>query len=243
VLTDSYTRESGVRELERAIASLARKTALSLLEGKFHSTIRPDELADYLGPPKYLPATAGRSPEVGVATALAWTAYGGEILFVEALKMEGRKNLELTGQLGEVMRESAMAAFSYLRAHRRDFKIEEELFANSDIHLHVPSGATPKDGPSAGVAILTALASLLSGLPVRHDLGMTGEITLRGKVMAVGGIKGKILAAHRAGLTEVLLPAENEKDLDDLPAEVKKELKFKLENSVSEVLKAALIKD
>ena len=243
VITDSYTRESGVRELERAIASLARKTALNLLEGKYHSTIRPEELAGYLGPPRYLPATAGRSPEVGVATALAWTAYGGEILFVEALKMEGRKNLELTGQLGEVMRESAMAAFSYLRAHRRDFEIEEDLFANSDIHLHVPSGATPKDGPSAGAAILTALASLLSGLPVRHDLGMTGEITLRGKVMAVGGIKGKILAAHRAGLTEVLLPEENEKDLEDLPDEVKKELKFKLVNSVSQVLETALIKD
>jgi len=237
-----YTRESGVRELERSIASISRKTALHLLEGRFHSKVLPRELPDYLGPPKFLPETAGRQPEIGVATALAWTAYGGEILFVEAILMEGNKNFELTGQIGEVMRESAMAAFSFLRANRSTLDIGEDIFSRCDIHLHVPSGATPKDGPSAGIAILTALASLLSGRPVRHEVAMTGEITLRGKVLPVGGIKEKVLAAHRAGIGQVILPAENEKDLVDLPEEVSEQLEFSLVSRVDEILRLALLK-
>jgi ATP-dependent Lon protease len=238
-----YTRESGVRELERSIASISRKTALHLLEGRFHSKVLPRELPDYLGPPKFLPETAGRQPEIGVATALAWTAYGGEILFVEAILMEGNKNFELTGQIGNVMRESAMAAFSFLRANRSTLDIGEDIFSRCDIHLHVPSGSTPKDGPSAGVAILTALASLLSGRPVRHEVAMTGEITLRGKVLPVGGIKEKVLAAHRAGIGQVILPAENEKDLVDLPEEVSEQLEFSLVSRVDEILSLALLKE
>lgn len=236
----SYTRESGVRELERCLATLCRKTALALLEGEFHSRILSQELKDFLGPPKFLPETAGRSPEVGTATALAWTAYGGEILFVEALKMEGGKNFDLTGQLGDVMRESAMAAFSFLRANQQNLGIDPETFATCDVHLHVPSGATPKDGPSAGVAILTSLASLLAGVPVRHDIAMTGEITLRGKVLPVGGVKEKVLAAHRAGIRRVILPSDNEKDLSDLPPEVTRELEFNLVDDVRRVLELAL---
>jgi len=238
-----YTRESGVRELERSIATISRKTALHLLEGGFSSKVLPEKLPDFLGPPKFLEESAGRKPEIGVATALAWTAYGGEILFVEALMMEGNKNFELTGQIGDVMRESAMAAFSFLRAYRGDFEIEDNVFSSCDIHLHVPSGATPKDGPSAGVAILTALASLLSGKPVRHDVAMTGEITLRGKVLPVGGIKEKVLAAHRAGISHVILPAGNGKDLADLPEEVSQELNFSPVESVEEIFEIALSKE
>ncbi|HUU30304.1 MAG TPA: endopeptidase La, partial [archaeon] len=240
-IINHYTRESGMRELEREIATVARKIALRLLEGQSHPVVLPEELVDYLGPPKFLPETAGKNPEIGVATALAWTAYGGEILFVEALMMEGAKNLELTGQLGEVMKESAMAAYSYLSANRSRLRIADNKFSDYDIHLHVPSGATPKDGPSAGVAIVTALASLLSGHPVRHDMAMTGEITLRGKVLPVGGIKEKVLSAHRAGITQVILPAENEKDLLNLPAEVSSQLKFSFVSSVDEVLDTALL--
>ncbi|MBW7996160.1 MAG: endopeptidase La [Candidatus Glassbacteria bacterium] len=239
----SYTRESGVRELERCLATLCRKTALTLLEGGFHSKILPQELNSFLGVPKFLPETAGRSPEVGTATALAWTAYGGEILFVEALKMDGGKNFDLTGQLGEVMRESALAAFSYLRANQHSMGIDPETFAACDVHLHVPSGATPKDGPSAGVAILASLASLLGGVPVRHDVAMTGEITLRGKVLPVGGVKEKVLAAHRAGIKKVILPADNEKDLSDLPVEVSRELTFSLVDDVRQALEIALERD
>lgn len=235
-----YTRESGVRELERSLATLCRKTALALLEGDFHSKILPQELKSFLGAPKFLPEMAGRTSEVGTATALAWTAYGGEILFVEAIKMEGGKNFDLTGQLGDVMRESAMAAFSYLRANQHGLDIDPETFATCDVHLHVPSGATPKDGPSAGVAILTSLASLLAGVPVRHDVAMTGEITLRGKVLPVGGIKEKLLAAHRAGIKHVILPVDNEKDLEDLPPEVSRELKFSPVEHVRQVLELAL---
>jgi len=235
-----YTRESGVRELERLIASISRKTALHLLEGCFHSKVLPGELPDYLGPAKFLPETAGRRPEIGVATALAWTAYGGEILFVEALLMDGERSFELTGQIGEVMRESAKAAFSFLRAYCSEFGIEQDIFSRCNIHLHVPSGSTPKDGPSAGVAILTALASLLSSKPVFHDVAMTGEITLRGKVLPVGGIKEKVLAAHRAGISRVILPAENEKDLADLPEEVCEQLEFSLVSRVEDILNFSL---
>ncbi|MBN2289639.1 MAG: endopeptidase La [Candidatus Glassbacteria bacterium] len=236
-----YTREAGVRALEREIASVARKTALRLLRNDPRPTVRPGDLADYLGPRKLMPETAGRRPEVGVATALAWTSFGGEILFVEALMMPGGKQLELTGQLGEVMKESALASHSFLRANSRRLGIDPELFANCDIHLHVPSGATPKDGPSAGVALVAAMASLFSSRPVRHEAAMTGEITLHGKVLPVGGIKEKILAAHRAGITQVILPVENKKDLYNLPEEVSGQLDFHFVKHIDEVLEAVLL--
>ncbi|MEA2062473.1 MAG: endopeptidase La, partial [Gemmatimonadota bacterium] len=240
-LITHYTREAGVRSLEREISSVARKTALRLLRGDPKTNIGPSDLAGYLGPRKYMPETAGRQPEIGVATALAWTSFGGEILFVEALRMSGGKKLELTGQLGEVMKESALAAHSFLRANSGRLDIDPDIFADCDVHLHVPSGATPKDGPSAGVALVTALASLFSGKPVRHDVAMTGEITLRGNVMPVGGIKEKVLAAHRAGIIQVILPAENEKDLLDLPPEISGQLDFRFVHHIDEVFEAALI--
>ncbi len=236
-----YTREAGVRSLEREIASVARKTALRLLRDDPRPTVHPDDLDDYLGPRKFMPETANRQAEVGVATALAWTSFGGEILFVEALMMSGGKQLELTGQLGEVMKESALAAHSFLRANYDSLDIDQEIFSNCDIHLHVPSGATPKDGPSAGVALVTALASLFSSRPVRHEVAMTGEITLHGKVLPVGGIKEKMLAAHRAGITEVILPEENKKDLFDLPQEVSAQLKFHFVKHIDEVLEITLV--
>jgi ATP-dependent Lon protease len=236
-----YTREAGVRSLEREISSLARKTALRLLRDDPKPTIQPDDLADFLGPHKFMPETANRQPEVGVATALAWTSCGGEILFVEALMMAGGKQLELTGQLGDVMKESAVAAHSFLRANHARFDIDQELFSNCDIHLHVPSGATPKDGPSAGVALVTAMASLFSSRPVRHETAMTGEITLHGKVLPVGGVKEKVLAAHRAGITEIILPEDNKKDLYNLPEEVSTQLRFHFVKHIDEVLEATLL--
>jgi len=238
-----YTREAGVRSLEREIASIARKTALRLLRKDPRPAVKPEDLADYLGPRKYMPESANRQPEVGVATALAWTSFGGEILFVEALMMSGGKQLELTGQLGEVMKESALAAHSFLRANSERLDIDPEIFSNCDIHLHVPSGATPKDGPSAGVALVTAMASLFSSREVHHQVAMTGEITLHGKVLPVGGIKEKILAAHRAGIKEVILPEENKKDLFDLPEEVSTQLKFLFVKHIDEVLESALVAD
>jgi len=238
-----YTREAGVRSLEREIASVARKTALRLLKGDPRPTVHPVNLTDYLGPRKFMPETANRQPEVGVATALAWTSFGGEILFVEALMMSGGKQLELTGQLGEVMKESALAAHSFLRANHARLHIDQQLFSNCDIHLHVPSGATPKDGPSAGLALVTALTSLFSSRPVRHEVAMTGEITLHGKVLPVGGIKEKVLAAHRAGITEIILPEENKKDLFDLPEEVSTQLNFLFVKHIDEVLEATLLDD
>jgi len=236
-----YTREAGVRSLEREIASVARKTALRLLKGDPRPTVHPENLADYLGPRKFMPETANRQPEVGVATALAWTSFGGEILFIEALMMSGGKQLELTGQLGEVMKESALAALSFLRANHARLHIDQQLFSNCDIHLHVPSGATPKDGPSAGLALVIAMTSLFSSRPVRHEVAMTGEITLHGKVLPVGGIKEKVLAAHRAGITEVILPEENKKDLFDLPEEVSTQLIFLFVKHINEVLEATLL--
>jgi ATP-dependent Lon protease len=222
---------------------VARKTALRLLKGDPRPTVHPKNLADYLGPRKFMPETANRQPEVGVATALAWTSFGGEILFVEALMMSGGKHLELTGQLGEVMKESALAAHSFIRANHARLHIDQQLFSDCDIHLHVPSGANPKDGPSAGLALVTALTSLFSSRPVRHQVAMTGEITLHGKVLPVGGIKEKVLAAHRAGITEIILPEENKKDLFDLPEEVSAQLNFLFVKHIDEVLEATLLTD
>jgi ATP-dependent Lon protease len=236
-----YTREAGVRSLERQIGSVCRKIATHVAEGKAESVqVGVDQLVEYLGKPRYFFEAAERTELPGVATGLAVTAVGGDILFVEATKMPGQKGLTITGQLGEVMKESAQAALSYVRSQASRLNFDEDFFNTNDIHIHVPAGAVPKDGPSAGVTMATALASLLTGRPVRADVGMTGEITLRGQVLPVGGIKEKVLAAHRAGLRTVIIPKRNEKDLDDLPAEVRDEMKVVLVDRVEEVLAAAL---
>jgi len=238
-----YTREAGVRNLEREIASICRKVAKGYAEGSITEkvVITEEEIPKYLGVPKYTYGMKGEKDEIGVATGLAWTEAGGDILFVEALVVEGRGNLILTGKLGEVMQESAKAALSYVRSKAKDLNINYEIFEKSDIHIHVPSGAIPKDGPSAGVTIATALASALTKRPVKKDIGMTGEITLRGKVLPVGGIREKVLAAHRAGLSAVIMPKENEKDLEEIPEIVKKELKFYFVEHADEVLNLALL--
>jgi ATP-dependent Lon protease len=223
----SYTREAGLRNLEREIASLCRGAAREIAEGsKTQVAIKEEDVALYLGPLKFFRDAALDHPEPGVATGLAWTPTGGDILFIEVLRMPGKGNLKLTGQLGEVMKESANAALSYIRARAPFLGIEEDFFERADLHVHVPAGAIPKDGPSAGVAMLTALVSLLSGRPVKKGLAMTGEITLRGHVLPVGGIKNKVLAAHRAGIKEIIIPAQNQVDLEEIPPKVREELIF-----------------
>ena len=242
-LTLEYTREAGVRNLEREIANICRGVARRVAEGQGGlTTVRPEHVPSYLGPVKFFSEVAERTSEPGVATGLAWTPTGGDILFVEATRMKGRKGFSLTGQLGEVMKESAQAALSYVRGRAKDFKIPEDFFDHSDIHIHVPAGAIPKDGPSAGVTMFTAITSLLTGRPVRSDVAMTGEITLRGLVLPVGGIKEKVLAANRAGITTVILPKRNEKDLEEVPGEVKKSMKFHLVQRMDEVIDLALQK-
>ncbi len=237
----SYTWESGVRNLEREIANICRKVARKKAEGqKLRSVIKKDAVADYLGPQKIFPEMAHREDEVGVATGLAWTQNGGEILFIEARLMQGHRGLQLTGQLGDVMKESAQAALSYIRSKARALKIDPSVFGKTDIHIHIPSGATPKDGPSAGVTIATCLASLMTGRSVKHHIAMTGEITLRGKVMPVGGIREKVVAARRAGITTVIIPKMNAHDLEDVPDYVKKSLRFIFVEHIDEVLEHAL---
>jgi ATP-dependent Lon protease len=236
-----YTREAGVRNLEREIANICRGVARRVAEGKGGLTIvKAEDVSSYLGPIKFFSEVAERTSEPGVATGLAWTQTGGDILFVEATRMRGRKGFSLTGQLGEVMKESAQAALSYVRAKSRALKIPEDFFDHSDIHIHVPAGAIPKDGPSAGVTMFTALTSLLTGRPVRSDVAMTGEITLRGLVLPVGGIKEKVLAAKRAGITTVILPSRNEKDLEEVPEQVKKDMNFHFVQRMDEVILLAL---
>lgn len=237
-----YTREAGLRNLERKIRTVARKAARSVAEGQsppFHVT--GEHLHPYLGPAEYFSETAERTGEPGVAIGLAWTPAGGEIMFVEASKMSGGKGLTLTGQLGDVMKESARAALTYVRSHAADWQIDPAFFGAHDIHIHLPVGAIPKDGPSAGVALVTVLTSLFTGRPVRNDLAMTGEVTLRGRVMPVGGIKEKVLGAMRAGITTIILPRRNEKDLDDVPAAVKEKLGFCLVDHIDQVLALALM--
>ncbi len=238
-----YTREAGVRNLEREIASIIRKVAKGIAEGSIMEkiTVKAEDISKYLGPERYTFGMKGEKDEVGVATGLAWTEAGGDILFVEALIVEGKGNLILTGKLGEVMQESAKTALSYVRSKLKDLNVNYELLEKSDIHVHVPSGAIPKDGPSAGVTIATAIASALTRKPVKKDIGMTGEITLRGKVLPVGGIREKVLAAHRAGLTAVIMPKENKKDLEEIPEEVKKEMTFYFVEHADDVLNLALL--
>jgi len=237
------TREAGVRNLERKMASICRQMAKMIVEGKKKSfKVTPNNLSKFLGPAQFHYGLAEEKDEIGVATGLAWTEAGGEIIFVESTLMKGKGNLTLTGHLGEVMQESAQAALSYARSKAKEFGVSEDFYGKYDIHIHVPAGAIPKDGPSAGVTIATSLISALTKNPVKKDVGMTGEITLRGHVLPIGGVKEKVLAAHRAGLKKIVLPMENKKDLDIIPKQVRKELKFVFAEDVSEVLKAALAK-
>jgi len=240
-IISDYTREAGLRNAEREIGTICRGVAAKIAEGKKASpSIRIADLKEYLGPVRYTSEVGERALSPGVVMGLAWTPVGGELLFVEATAMKGKGNLTLTGQLGDVMKESANAALSFIRSNAKEYNIAEDIYETTDFHIHVPSGAIPKDGPSAGVTILTALVSLLTGRPVKNRLAMTGEITLRGKVMPVGGIKEKVIAAHRAGIREVILPATNEKDIEDIPERVKKDLTFRPAASMTEVLDLAL---
>jgi ATP-dependent Lon protease len=242
IVIDFYTREAGVRTLERQIASIIRGIAVKIAEGD--TTARKiddeDQVREFLGPQKYTSEVAERTEEAGVATGLAWTSVGGEILFIEATRMYGSGKLQLTGQLGDVMKESAQAALSYVRTNAERYGISKDFLEKSDIHIHIPAGAMPKDGPSAGVTMFTALVSMLTGIRVRHDVAMTGEITLRGRVLPIGGLKEKVLAAHRAGIKRVLVPERNKADLDEVPNEVKNELEFVFVSKMDQVLEAAL---
>jgi len=237
-----YTREAGVRNLERELGSICRKVATRIAEGAEGSTVVTEEdIPSYLGKPKYFSEVADRTEMPGVATGLVVTAVGGDITFIEATKMKGKQGLILTGQLGDVMRESAQAALSYVRSKADEFGIDEDTFLENDIHIHVPAGAVPKDGPSAGVTMATALLSLLKGQPVNPRVAMTGEITLRGQVLPVGGIKQKVLAAARAGLSTVILPKRNEADLEDIPDEIREKMHFILADHVDQVVQHALL--
>ena len=237
----SYTRESGLRNLEREIASICRGVAKEVVDGRKRAVrVKAGTVPKYLGPIKFFPEIAERTAETGVATGLAWTPVGGDILFIEATKMKGKERLILTGQLGDVMKESAQIALNYVRATVDTLNISEDFQEKTDIHIHVPSGAIPKDGPSAGVTLYTALVSLLTDKPVRNDLAMTGEITLRGLVLPVGGIKEKVLAARSAGVKHIILPTKNKKDLEEIPDNVKKELKFHFVSHMDDVIKFAL---
>ncbi len=240
-IIQEYTKEAGVRNLEREIAAICRAVASEHASGRSKKVhVTQASLMSYLGQAKFYSEVAERTSQAGVATGLAWTPVGGDILFVEATKMPGKKSLILTGQLGDVMKESAQAALSFIRANAESLKIDPEFFEKYDIHVHVPAGAIPKDGPSAGVTILAALISLLTDRPVRPDVAMTGEITLRGLVLPVGGIKEKVLAAHRAGIQTVILPEKNRKDLEEVPQKVRKEMRFHLIRRMEEVARLAL---
>jgi ATP-dependent Lon protease len=236
-----YTREAGVRELERQIATVFRKIAREIVERKVKTkTVGLADVNKYLGPYKYSSQMIEEKDTVGISTGLAWTQAGGDILFIEVATMPGKGGLTLTGHLGEVMKESCQAALSYIRARFKSFGLKEDFFNKMDIHVHVPEGAVPKDGPSAGVAITTAMVSALSKTPVRRRVAMTGEVTLRGRALEIGGVKEKVIAAHRAGIKTVILPKDNKKDLEDIPKYILKDLDFKFVEHMDEVLKVAL---
>lgn len=238
-----YTREAGVRNLERQIATVLRKIAKKIAEGeKKKILVKDSDIPVFLGPTKFNATLIEKKDEVGQVTGLAWTEAGGDILFIEVALMPGRGQLILTGQLGEVMKESCQAAMSYIRTRADQLGLSEKFYQKLDVHVHVPEGATPKDGPSAGIAITTAIASALTKIPVKRTVGMTGEVTLRGKVLEIGGLKEKAIAAHRAGLKTVIIPKENEKDLEDIPREVLKDLDFKFVSHMDQVLDLALVK-
>ncbi|MBJ7599931.1 endopeptidase La, partial [Candidatus Nephthysia bennettiae] len=242
LLIREYTREAGVRNLEREIAGVLRRAAALIAAGESEGSVVIDteRVRDALGKRRFYDESAERIDRPGVATGLTWTPTGGEIVFVEAAAVPGKGELRLTGQLGEVMRESASAALSYLKTRAADLHIDRRVFEENDIHVHVPAGAQPKEGPSAGVTVLAAIASILTGQPVRDDLAMTGEITLRGRVLPIGGLKEKVLAAHRAGIRRVLVPKRNEADLDDIPADLRREMDLVLVESIDQVLREAL---
>jgi ATP-dependent Lon protease len=243
-IISGYTREAGLRNLEREIAAVCRGVACVVAEGcKGPTGVKARDLHKFLGPVRFRSEVNERISTPGVAAGLAWTQTGGDLLFVEATKMRGKHALTLTGQLGDVMKESARAALSFIRAHVQELGIPEDFYENQEIHIHVPAGAIPKDGPSAGVTMLTALASLLRGQTVVRDLSMTGEITLRGQVLPVGGIKEKVLAAHRAGIKQIILPKWNEKDLEEVPRKVRKAMRFHLVETMDDVLRIALPSD
>jgi ATP-dependent Lon protease len=240
-IIEGYTREAGVRNLERQIGSIARSVAADIVEGKTDRlTITKERVTQVLGPRKFDPELASRTSVPGVATGMAYTPVGGEILFIEATRMPGKGQITMTGQIGDVMKESATAAYSLIRSRSQSLGIDPKLIAESDIHIHVPQGAVPKDGPSAGVAMFIALASLMLNKPVRHDVAMTGEITLRGLVLPIGGLKEKTLAAKRAGITQVIVPKRNERDMVDIPEEVRKSLKFHFVENIDQAMKIAL---
>lgn len=240
-IISGYTREAGLRNLEREIATICRGVASQIATGNAPSvSIKMSSIAKYLGPVRLTSEVKARIKTPGVAMGLAWTQTGGELLFIEATSMKGNKGLTLTGQLGDVMKESATAALSFIRSNAKPLNIPEDFFQNRDIHIHIPAGAIPKDGPSAGVTMLTALTSLLTDKVIKKDLAMTGEITLRGQVLPVGGVKEKVLAAHRAGIKTIILPAWNKKDLEDIPKKVQKEIKFHFAEKMMDVLKLAL---
>jgi len=241
LIIEGYTYEAGVRNLEREIGTVLRKIARLKSEGKpMPKEILPEQISDYLGPQEFYPTVAEQADEIGMATAIAWTENGGEIMPIEVLVIDGKGNLQITGQIGDIMQESAQAALSYLKSKAEIFQIPEGFFEDVDLHIHVPEGAIAKDGPSAGITIATALTSAVLGVPVKHDVAMTGEITLRGRVLPVGGIREKVLAAHRAGIKTVLLPRKNEKDLAEIPPAVLKELNLVPVDHMDQVLAQAL---
>jgi ATP-dependent Lon protease len=237
-----YTREAGVRSLEREISSVCRKVARKVVvDGAgFSEAMTADKITEYLGVPRFRPSMAEEKNEIGIATGLAWTEVGGEILVTEATLMPGRGKLTLTGKLGDVMQESAQAAMSWVRSKSDELGIPRDFNRRTDIHVHIPEGAIPKDGPSAGITMATTLVSAITRVPVRRDVAMTGEITLRGKVLPIGGVKEKLLAAHRAGVLNIILPKDNEKDLADIPKNVLDVMNVYLVDAMDEVLKTAL---
>ncbi|MHB8781199.1 MAG: S16 family serine protease, partial [Candidatus Geothermincolia bacterium] len=238
----SYTREAGVRNLEREIAGICRKVAKDIAGGKRKSKrVNEKDLREYLGPIRFRFEVAEEEDEVGVVTGLAWTEAGGDVLFVEATVVPGTGNLILTGKLGDVMQESVKAALTFCRGKAEEYGIDAKFFSEHDLHVHVPAGAIPKDGPSAGVTMTTALLSAITGRKVRKDVGMTGEITLRGKVLPIGGLKEKVLAAHRAGIRTIIMPFDNEKDLEEIPEFIRKDMTFHPVKRIHEVLQLAIL--
>jgi ATP-dependent Lon protease len=240
-LIQHYTREAGVRTLEREIAKVARKALRRILEGKVEAVeITPDNIADYSGTRKFRHGMGEEEDQIGAVTGLAWTEVGGELLTIEAVTVPGKGQIKWTGKLGDVMQESIQAAFSFVKARSPSYGVKPSLFGRKDIHVHLPEGATPKDGPSAGVGMVTAIISTLTGIPVRRDVAMTGEVTLRGRVLPIGGLKEKLLAALRGGISKVLIPQENEKDLADIPETIRGGLEIVPVSHVDEVLSHAL---
>jgi ATP-dependent Lon protease len=240
-IISDYTREAGLRNLEREIATICRGVASKIAQEETKKVmIKVKDIARYLGPIRFTSETSARVSTPGVATGMAWTQSGGEILFIEATAMKGNKHLTLTGQLGDVMKESATAALSFIRANAKAMEIDEDFFEKKDLHIHIPAGAIPKDGPSAGVTMLTALASLLTNQTIQKDLSMTGEITLRGQVLPVGGVKEKVLAAHRAGIKTIIVPKGNKKDIEDIPKKIQQDIHFHFADKMMDVLKIAL---